>query len=175
MSGSTSFIAACKAYAQVALANLKHGESQNQLAAQAVAIGYLARMSKTDINAEARKVGGYTDSQWSIVKVPLSQAWRAVGGECGFGDKLAEMWARGEFGVSLANAYAKSAPPKKVADRIAQAVKLLITLTEAEREEVLNKVDEHLGQYAEAMESKTEKFEVLLMQAGHGDLQVKAA
>lgn len=158
----SSFAASVKEFAgEVVSASLRR-KSLNQRAATVVAIGYLARMSKTDINKDTRKLGGFTDEQWSVAKPPLSYAWRAIAGEYGYGEKLAEMWAAGNFSVALMDAYAKSAPPKKQQDRIAQAVKLLSLLTEDELNEVLEKVESEKAKYEAIAGTQGERFEALI-------------
>lgn len=160
-----SFVSAVKDMAQEAAKVAIGVDSLNVKAAKVVAIGYLARKSKKEINSEARKASGLTDAQWENVKPPLSYAWRAIGGEYGFGDKLAVMWAKGDFSISLMKAYAKSAPPKKETDKIAQAVKLLVQLSEEERDDVLNQVETLIAEQNAAEGKKENNFAALVTEA----------
>lgn len=130
--------------------------SQNKEACRAVAIGILSKMTKKQINTEAKsalveKIGqDAADTAWKSAKVPLSQAWRAIAGEYGFGEALAQKWAAGDFEVSLAAAYEASAGPRKDVDNVARAVKLLVNMTADDRENVATQVADILSKQDEA-------------------------
>lgn len=148
------------------VAALATDENKSQEACRTYAIGYLAGMTKTQVYEQAAKLG-FTDLQghftdgWDTAKGLLSQAHRSIAGEFGFGEKLAVMWANGDFSIKLYKAYAASAGPRKVQDKVKQAVKLLCSMGEAERQDVYSQVEEAKDRYNLWQEGSIERFESL--------------
>jgi hypothetical protein len=133
-----SFTVAAKRYGKVLETSAVADESKAQEACRMVAIGFLARKSKSDINSDGRDASGVTKEIWNTGKGAFSKAWRSLGGEYGFGDDLANQWASGDFSVALEVAYKLSAAPKEIADKVAQVVKLFCNLTASEQSIVLS-------------------------------------
>ena len=155
---------AAKAYATAFLTSEGAATSRNNAGCQFVAIGYLAGMTLRELNSHAKDAGGYTEAQWNGARVTLSRAWRAVAGEFGLGETLATAWARGDFNVSLMAAYEASAPPRKVSDRVAKAVKLLSALTSEEYAEVIRRASEVRKEIDAAATERGKRAEAIYLQ-----------
>lgn len=139
---------------------------KSQEACRTYAIGYLSGLTKSQINETVAKhgftvKGKVTEATWNVAKVLLSQAHRSIAGEFGFGEKLATRWANGDFGITLRKAYAASAGPRKNVNKVAQAVKLLCSLSEAERDAVAEGVRQAIARYDAWAEGTVERFELL--------------
>ena len=113
-------------------------KSRNELVAQMYAIGYLSRMSKKEINIRGRETSGVTPETWAGTKVALSRAHRAIAGEYGFREKLAERWAIRDFTLSLVKAYNLSAPPRKQVDVVIRIARLLAKLSSEQVQSALH-------------------------------------
>lgn len=161
----STFTEAAKGYAEAVRSAIGAGESRNQGACRVVAIGFLSGDRKGDINTNVRTEAGFTEAEWNVAKVALSRAWRAIAGEFGFGEELARQWARGDFHISLNAAYDASAGPTKRPDRVARAVKLLMSLTVEEVAEVIERVDELRADVTDAENKRAERFRELMQVA----------
>lgn len=157
----TTFAAVARDYATAVASTTAAEGSRNNLACQLVALGFLGGLGKKEINSEAREAGSYTDDAWKVAKVALSRAWRAVGSDSGFGEKLAAQWAVGNFAISLRQAYEASAPAKASPDNFEKAVKLLLTLSAEELEAVMRRVQEIHAEVSAAEVAKGQRFEAL--------------
>lgn len=140
---SATFAVAAKAHGE---ASRKAGESEatvSETACQLVAIGFLSKMTKKEINLKGREASGVTQEDWDNGKGAFSKAWRSLDdspGKYGFGETLATQWASGDFSVALGKAYDLSAPPKKETDKVAAIAKAFANLTAQEQQAVLAEV-----------------------------------
>lgn len=128
---SATFTAAAKDFgAALSKAFSTHGKYRQQ-ACVLVAIGFLSKMTKTQINESARKITGVTDEVWNHGKSEFSKAWRSLDdspGKYGAGEILATMWANKDFTVTLDKAYELSGGPRKEVDKVESLAKQLATL-----------------------------------------------
>lgn len=149
-------------------ASVEASVNKSQEACRTYAIGYLHGLTKSQINEQAAKLGfsgkdgKLLEDKWDVAKVILSMAHRSIAGQYGFGEKLAVKWANGDFSVTLRKAYAASAGPRKNVDKVKQAIKLLCSLSEAERDEVQQGVAEAIARYDAWQEGAIERFEALV-------------
>lgn len=135
-----TFKAASKAVLAALTTFVKHDTSLAQAIASLYAIGFLNRMSRKDINAEGREACGATEEQWKVTGEYLSMAHRAIAGEYGFGEWLAQQWARNDFSVlTLRAAYDKTAAPKTIPDVVEQLAKKLAALSSQDQQTVLTR------------------------------------
>lgn len=140
ISVTATFTDAAKAFGAALESSFKrHGQYRAQ-ACILVAIGFLSKMTKTQINENARKITGVTDEVWAHGKSEFSKAWSSLDdspGKYGAGEILAQMWANKDFTITLDKAYELSRGPRKVPDKVASLAKELATLTSAQVQDVL--------------------------------------
>lgn len=140
---SATFAVAAKAHGE---ASRKAGESDATVAQTAcvlVAIGFLSKMTKKEINAKGQEISGVTPEDWAKGKGSFSKAFRSLDdspGRYGFGESLAVQWANSDFTVALEKAYLLSAPPKKETDKVAAMAKAFANLSAVDQQAVLAEV-----------------------------------
>lgn len=157
----TTFAAVAREFAAAVKEGAARELSRNHLGAQLVALGFLGGLSRKEINSEARESGQYDDTAWKVAKVALSRAWRAVGSDTGFGEKLARQWAAGDFTVSLVAAYEASAPEAKRPDNLTKVIKLMMTLSAEELEVALKRVEELRVEATRIEANRAQRFDAL--------------